>query len=172
MSGPLDLTGADLKGFVALDPGRYNAEVIKLEMDAVKNTSGQGKTPAGTPMIKVQFRVLEPKINGEVVEQDRRVFQTLVIPPKDYDAKKAATMKGMIARFFVALGESEEKVTGKGFNPMADPEQYYGNQCVITLGKEPKKDGSGAVIDDEFNNPVKGVKPAGTLVGSAGPGLI
>lgn len=172
MGGPLDLSGADLKGFEALDPGRYNAQIVKLENDAVKNASGQGKMPAGTPMIKIQYKVLEPKINGEVLDQDRRVFQTLVIPPKGYDSKKAATMNGMIARFFIAIGVPEEKVLGKGFNPMEDPEQFYGNECVVTLGREPKKDAQGNVIDGEYNNPVKGVKPAGTLVGSSAGGQL
>src|SRR3954451_20733579 len=133
--GPLDLSDANMEGFDPLDPGSYNAEIIKVDMDAVKNPGG--KMPIGTPIIKVQYRVLEPKIAGEVIDQDRRVFGQFVIPPSDYDAKKRATMTGMIGRFFVAMGYEEEAVTAPGFNP--DFEALESQPCVITIGKEPKK---------------------------------
>jgi len=153
--GPLNLSDADLSGFDAVDAGRYNAEVFEMKMDAVKNTSGKGKLPAGTPMIKVQFKLLD---NGV---ENRRVFVSYAIPPTTYDAKKAATMKGMIARFFMALGEPEEKVLSNTFDP--DFDDYVGRSCVVIVGKEPKKTSEGIVIEGEFNNPVKGVKPAGTI---------
>jgi hypothetical protein len=169
-AGPLNLGDANIKGFDAVDPGRYNAEVFEMTMDAVKNTSGTGKMPAGTPMIKLQYKLLtDANGNSEGIE-NRRVFQTLVIPPKDYDAGKAATMKGMIARLFIALGKSEEEVVSDSFNP--DFEDYVGLPCVVVLGKEPKKDMSGNVVEGEFNNPVKGVKPAGSLAGSEAGSLI
>jgi hypothetical protein len=160
--GLLNLSDADLSGFEAIPAGRYNAEVFKIETDAVKNTSGEGKMPAGTPMLKIQFRITEePYAN-------RRVFVTYVIPPKGYDEEKAKKMKGMIARFFIALGDSEEAVKNPKFNP--DFEDYIGRECVVQVGYEPKRDRSGATIDGEFNNPVKGVKPAGTLSGASTSG--
>lgn len=168
--GPLNLADADLKGFVALDPGRYDAEVFEMKWDAVKNTSGQGKLPAGTPMLKVQFKILNPVIDNQPIEQDRRVFSQYVVPPKDYDKKKAATMKGMLARFFIALGEPEEKVASTKYDP--DFEDFIGRPCVVTLGKEQKQDGNGNIIEGEFNNPVKGVKAAGTLTGTGSGGLL
>jgi hypothetical protein len=165
--GPLDLSDADTRGFAPLDAGRYNAEIVEVKMDATRN---DGKTPKGTPMIKVHVRVLEPQIDGEVVDQDRRAFSQFVIPPKDHDPKKKATMQGMIARFFMALGYPEEQVKDKKFNP--DFEDLKGLACVVTLGKEPKKDTNGEVIPDEWNNPIKGFKEAGTLVGTGGGGLL
>jgi Protein of unknown function (DUF669) len=156
MAGPLNLSDADMKGFDPLEAGRYNAEVFELGMDAVKNASGEGKMPAGTPMLKCQFKITDEEY------ENRRVFLTYVIPPKDYDKSKAAKMKGMIARFFIALGTPEEEVLSKDFDP--DFDDYLGVPCVVTLGKEPKKDRQGNVIEGEYNNPVKSVKPAGSLV--------
>jgi len=158
MTGPLNLSDADMKGFDPLEPGRYNAEVVEMTMDAVKNTSGEGKTPAGTPMVKVQFKITDEEY------ENRRVWVTYVVPPKDYDKSKAAKMKGMIARLFIALGVPEEEVLNKNFDP--DFDDFAGAPCVVSVGKEPKKDRNNNIIEGEFNNPVKGVKPAGEAVTS------
>jgi hypothetical protein len=170
-AGPLNLADADLKGFDAVEAGAYNCTVFAMTLEAVKNTSGQGKMPAGTPMIKVQFATTE---DNEGVEANRRFFSQYIIPPADYDASKAAKMKGMLARVFIALGESEEDVRNKKFNP--DFEDYVGRECVVIVGREPKKtrDSSGELVTvpDEYNNPVKGVKPAGSMVGSSDTGLL
>lgn len=160
MAGPLNLSDADTRGFDALDAGKYNAEVFEMSWDAVKNTDGQGKMPAGTPMLKVQFKILEPKIDGELVDQDRRQFTQFVIPPADYDKKKAATMKGIVARFFMALGFTEEQVKSPKFDP--DFEDLKGRPCVITLSKYLYPDDPET---GEWRNQVKGVKAAGTPVG-------
>lgn len=161
MSGPLNLADADTRGFDPLDAGRYNAEVFKCEWDAVKNADGTGKMPAGTPMLKVQFKILEPIIDGEVIEQDRRVFSQYVIPPADYDKKKRATMTGMFVRFLTAIGEDEAKVKINKYDP--DLDDFIGRPCVVVLGKKEYPAGSG-----EYQNEVKGVKPAESGVGSSG----
>jgi hypothetical protein len=163
--GPLDLSNADTSGFAPIDAGRYNATIHEIKMDAVKNTDGTGKLPAGTPMMKVQFKVLNPVLDGKEIEQDRRVFTQFVIPPKDYDKKKASTMQGMLASFFIASGDDEAKVKSPKFNP--DFEDYIGREVVVIISKEEYPKGSG-----EFQNRVKGVKKAGTLVGSSSPGLL
>lgn len=167
--GPLNLSDADLKGFDALKPGKYDATVFEIKMDAIKNLSGTGKMPAGTPMVKFQFKLTGEDPDGTSVE-NRRVFAQYIIPPKDYDKAKAAKIKGMLARVFIALGDAEDKVLGKNFAP--DFEDYLGRECVVILGREPKKDATGSVVEGEFNNPVKGVKPAGSGTGSAGGGLL
>lgn len=155
MSGPLNLADADLSGFDPLEPGRYNAEIFSIAWDAVKNTDGTGKMPAGTPMLKIQFKITdEPNVN-------RRVFVTYVNPPKDYDQSKAAKMRGMIARFFIACGDSEETVRNANFDP--DFDDYVGRPVVVVVGKEQKKTRAGDIVEGEFNNPVKGVKPAGSI---------
>jgi hypothetical protein len=164
MPGLLNLSDADLSGFEPLDPGRYNAEVFEIKMDAVKNTSGEGKMPAGTPMIKIQFKLVDEGVNN------RRVFVTYVIPPKDYDASKAAKMKGMIARFFMALGLDEETVRGKNFDP--DFDDFIGKECVVVVGKEQKRTRDGEIVEGEWNNPVKGVKPAGSIAATTSSGLL
>jgi hypothetical protein len=168
-SGPLNLSDADTRGFEAFEAGRYNAEVFEMKMDAVKNTSGQGKMPAGTPMIKVQFKITDEDLK-EKLGYEPRVFAQYIIPPKDYDKGKAAKIKGMMVRFFVALGTSEDQVKSAKFDP--DFEDYIGRGCVVVVGKEPKKNAQGEVIEGEYNNPVKGVKPAGSASGSSGSGLL
>lgn len=164
-TGPLNLADADLKGFDALEPGRGNAVIHELKMDAVKNASGTGKMPAGTPMIKVTFRLTEDNEDGL---ENRKLWAQYIMPPNDYDKKKAQMMKGMLVRFFVALGEPEEKVVTKNFNP--DLEDYIGRECVVIWGKKPKQTASGDTIPEEYNNPVTGVKPAGSLVGAGDSG--
>ena len=168
--GPLNLADAELKGFDAVDAGRYNAEVFAITMDAVKNASGEGKMPAGTPMIKVQFKLVSDASGNEEGINNRRVFASYVVPPKDYDPKKAAMMKGMIARLFIALDDPEDKVVSKNFDP--DFDDYVGRECVVILGKEQKKDSQGNLIEGEYNNPVKGVKLAGSIAGANVGGLL
>jgi len=162
--GLLNLSDADLSGFEPLEPGRYNAEVFEMTTDAVKNLSGEGKMPAGTPMVKIQFKLTDESVNN------RRVFVTYVIPPDDYDPGKAAKMKGMIARMFIALGDSEETVRSKKFEP--DFDDYIGRECVVVVGKEQKRTRDGEIIDGEYNNPVKGIKPAGSIVSTTSGGLL
>jgi hypothetical protein len=162
--GPLNLSDADTSGFEAIEAGRYNAEIFEMKMDAVKNTSGQGKLPAGTPCVKVQF-----KLTDEGVE-NRRVFAQYNLPGEGYDASKAAKMKGMFVRFLTAIGEDEAKVKSAKYNP--DFEDFIGRECVVVVNKEPKKTQGGEIVEGEFNNAVKGVKEAGTLVGSGGGGLL
>lgn len=155
--GPLNLSDADMKGFDPLEPRQYDAEVFEITMDSVKN---EGKVPIGTPLMKVQYRITDPEF------ENRRVFNQYVIPPKGHDKAKKAKMEGMIARFFIALGDSEETVLSKGFEP--DLEDYKGRPCVVTVGKEQKRDRENNVVEGEWNNPVKAVKPAGTAVASGG----
>jgi hypothetical protein len=56
-------------------------------------------------------------------------------------------------------------VLNNGFDP--DFQDYIDVPCVVVVGKEPKKTSEGVVIDGEFNNPVKGVKAAGTISATA-----
>jgi hypothetical protein len=168
VTGPLNLQDADLKGFEAVDPGRINAEIFEITMDAVKNPGGA--TPIGTPMMKVQFRATAD--NPEYPEgiENRRFFTQYVVPPKDHPKEKAQKMKDMIARFFIALGFKEEEVLSKNFEP--DFEDLKGRPCVIVVGKEPKLDRNRNVVEGEYNNPVKGVKPAGSIVAGPDSGLL
>lgn len=161
--GPLNLSDANLKGFDALEPGRYNAEVFEITMDATKGGEG-AKMPKGTPLMKVQLRLVsDAEGNTEGIE-NRRVFTQYTLPPADYDKQKAATMKGMVARFFIATGDKEEDVLSKKFDP--DFEDYKGRPVVVTLSKKRKYGTS--EDDNEWENEVKGIKPAGSAVAAGG----
>lgn len=160
--GPLDLGDADTTGFKPLDARRYPAVVFAMSNDAVKNTTGRGSLPAGTLMVKVQFRITE-EIDGST---NRRVFANYYpVPPKGHDKQKAQKMKGMFVNLLVALDEDEEKIRSKGYEP--DYEELIGRPCVVVVGKEQKKTSEGEVIEDEWNNPVKGVKHIDTWTGAA-----
>lgn len=162
--GPLNLSDADTSGFEAVEPATYNAVVHELKWDATKG-GPNAKLPKGTPMLRVQFRLTDDEVDN------RRVFTQFAIPPADHDAKKAAKMKGMLVRFLVALGEEESKVMSKKYD--IDFDDLTGRECVVTVGKEPKRDGStNEVIEGEYNNPVKGVKPAGSRTSSGAPSLL
>jgi hypothetical protein len=155
--GPLNLSDADLSGFEPLNPGRYNAEVFEITMDATKR---DGKVPMGTRMMKIQFKLMDESVIN------RRVWTQYVIPPEDHPKEKREKMNGMIVRFFIAVGDPEETVRSGSFDP--DFEDYKGRPCVVIVGKEPKKDQNGNIIEGEFNNPVKGVKAAGSIVTTGG----
>jgi len=162
--GPLNLSDADTSGFEAVEPQRINAEVFQITQDAVKNTSGQGSLPAGTPMIKVQWRATGDNVDGL---ENRRFFSSYFpILPKDYDKSKGQKMKGMFVNFLTAIGEPEETVRAKGYEP--DWDDLKGRPAVITVGKQQKKDANGDPVEGEYNNPVTGVKPAGSTVGASG----
>lgn len=167
--GPLNLSDADTRGFEAIEAGRYPAVIHEMKMDAVKNTSGQGKMPAGTPMVKVQFKITDEQLKEEK-GYEPRVFAQYILPPADYDKEKAAKIKGMFVRFLTAVGEDEAKVKSAKYDP--DFEDFIGRECVVVVGKEPKQDQSGNIIEGEYNNPVKGVKEAGSITGSNGGGLL
>lgn len=161
-TGPLNLGDADLKGFEALDAGRYDAEVFEIKWDATKGGEN-AKLPAGTPLMKVQLRVLEPKIDDVVLDQDRRVFTQFAIPPADYDKKKRSVMTGMVARFFIAIGEDEKKVVSAKFSP--DFDELKGRPCVVVLSRKQKY--GTKPEDNEWENEVKSVKPAGAGTGTS-----
>lgn len=147
----LDLSGADLKGFDPLPAGSYNATIFSAEM---QETSGAGKTPAGTPKLNIRFNVTdEPFVN-------RVLWGNYVIPPDDYD--KAAQLKGMLVRFLTAVGYDEKKLTSGKFN--LDLEDLAGRECVVTVKVEPKYGGE----EGEMTNAVTGVKPAGSKTSGGG----
>jgi len=155
MSSILDLSGADTSGFTALPSGEYNAVVYEVTMDETKGREG-AKLPAGTPMVKVQFRVQDEEY------KNRALFTQFVLPPAGAD--NADKMLGMFVRFLVALGEDEKKLKTKGFN-MESLTELNGRECVLRVGQRE--------WNGEMQNDVKGVKPAGTAsTGASNTGLL
>lgn len=151
----LDLSGADLKGFEPVPAGSYPCAIYEASMG---ETSGQGKTPAGTAKLMVTFRVTE----GDY--ENRRFWGNYVIPPADYE--KAATLKGMLVRFLTALGYDEKKLVSGKFN--LDVDDLVGKECVVTVKVEPRYGGE----EGEMTNSVTGVKPAGSATGTPASGLL
>lgn len=156
--GPLDLSDGDTSGFQPVPAGRYLSEIVEIKWDATKR---DGACPAGTPMLKIQFKITNPEECN-----NRRLFTQYVNPPVGHDAKKAATMKGMLINFFTALGFKEEEVRAPGFNP--DFEDLKGTECCVVASVEQKRDSAGDPIPDEYQNKVTGVKPASAYTASAG----
>ena len=153
--GVLDLSGADTSGFDAIPSGRYFCSVFKAEMRETKGGEN-AKVPAGTPLINIQWQVHHPVGEPENAEyENRRVFSSYVVPPKEHDKEKAAKMKGMIVRLLVALGYEESEVTDKKFD--LDLEDLVGRDADVTVGQRPSYN------DPEVQeNVVKGVRPAGS----------
>ena len=123
----LNLKGADLKGFDAIPAGTYDAIVYEASMGETKGSEGSA-LPAGTPFVNIQF-----KIDGGDYH-NRRVFRKFIIAPDKVNGKKyehKAMMDGMLARFFLALGYSEDEVISDDFNP--DMEDLNGKECRITV---------------------------------------
>lgn len=156
MGGLLDLTGADTSvtgDFPAMPAGTYDAEVV--EITVIKTKGGENaKLPAETPMLNFHFRITQTE---EVLMSDnelrspenRRVFRSLAIAPEGYEKK--AVMDGMLVNTFKALGEDEDTVMSKGYDP--DLDSFKGRPCRVVLGKREYPKDSG-----EYQNDVKSVK--------------
>lgn len=143
----LNLAGADIKGFDAIPADTYDCAVQAVTDIAIKGESGN--LPKGTPGLSVQFRV----VGGEF--DNRRLFNNYWIAPakiagKAYDKKKM--MDGMLAKFFIAIGYTEEEVTGGDFDPEYD--DMIGRECRVVVGQKEYPPNSG-----DMQNTVKNVKP-------------
>lgn len=161
--GPLDLSDAELQTFEALPAAKYNCTVFSAEW---QEASGQGKMPAGTPMLKVQFRIRDGEENS-----NRRFFTNYMLPGEGYDPAKAVKIKGIFVGFLDALGYDKKKVMSGKFN--LDLEELVGKECVVTVSKEidpyrTEQNGGETV----WTNLVKGVAPAGAPAGAASGKLI
>ncbi len=159
--GVLDLSSADTKGFEALPSGTYDCELFEWKVVGTKG-GPNSKMPEGTPMLKVQHKVIEEPY------ENRRLFDQFVIPPNDYDTEKRDRMLGALVRFFVAMGMEESDVKNKKFNMAESLDNLVGEPMRVTVGRE-KKYGQENVADAdaEYDNPVKGYKRVGTQAASA-----
>lgn len=168
----LNLSGADtsVPEFEPLAPGSYNAAVLEAKWE---ETKGGGKLPAGTPMLSIQYKITDERLEGK----DRRAFDRYINAPAKIDGKAyehKAKMDGMLVRFLVAIGYDKDEVMGGKFE--LDVDDLGGRECVVTLGVEKYTSND---IDEETGenivkkrNTVKGVKKAGSATGAASGGLI
>lgn len=164
--GALDLSGADTKGFEALDSATYDCELFDFTWAETKGPRAENpdaKMPAGTPMLKLQLKVIEEPY------ENRRLFDQFVIPPDDYDSEKRAKMLGALVRFFVAMGMDEAKVKDKKFKLNEALENLVGEPVRVTVSKKQKY--GTKPEDNEWDNEVKGYKPIGSADGPA-PGKL
>lgn len=157
----LNLEGADLSGFDPLPSGQYYAAVFEASIEATKGGE-DAKLPKDTPMINVQWKVFGRVGEDEQGEEspyfNRRQFSRFIIAPSGYEKKKV--MDGLLARFLIAIGYSEEEVTSNNFDP--DLEDFVGREAIITVGQYE--------YEGETRNRVRGVKPP--MVAESGSGLL
>lgn len=153
MTEILDLSYGDTSGFDAVPANSYNCTVYEVTME---ETSGQGKLPAGIPMVNVQFAVQDEEY------ANRRFFNRYPLPSPDQH-ERAAFMVGNFINLLVALGEDEQKIKTKGFNP-EKLDDLVGRECVVRVGKELYK--RSPEDEGDWTNPVKSVKKAGSSTSS------
>lgn len=164
MSGfALDLSGADTKGIEPVPSGPYDVTVYEA---TIGETSGKGKLPGGTPMLKVQFAIPEDAEDYK----NRRFFGNYPLKfPDDYDKSKVAKMQGNLVKLLEALGYSKDEVMKKSFK--LDPDDLVGRSCVVVVGIDKAQDWTEETPN--MQNVLKGVKPAGSNTGgSSGSGLL
>lgn len=152
----LDLSGADDSGFEALPADAYNCTIYEVELTEV---SGSGKLPAGTPMVKVQFRVAEGEDHA-----GHPIWSNYPLPNADYE--NAAKTLGNFVNFLVATGEDAAKIKSKGFD-LGKLDSLQGREVVVRVTRQEWPKDSG-----EYTNSVRGVKPAGSATGKAKSALL
>lgn len=158
--GIVDLTDRDESvgagdGYYAVPSGSYNCTVDDADWNYVQSTDG--KLPEGTPGLNVRFRVDqdEPERRGLKVA-NQCFFKTYWIPPKGYDAEAAKKLNGALVNFLRAAGVSDDKLNSKKFNLNDEKDEIIGNPLVVVVGKRHND------VTDQDDNPVMGVKPAGS----------
>lgn len=162
--GVVDLTDRDDSvgegGFQAVPSGSYNCTVDDADWKYVSSVGG--KMPEGTPGLNIRFRVDqdEPERRGVKVA-NQCFFKTYWIPPKDYDAEAAKKLRGALANFLKAAGVPDDKLNSKKFNLNDEKDEIIGNPLVVVVGKKHND------YTDQDDNPVMGVKPAGSLAKTA-----
>lgn len=158
--GTLDLTGADPDaiGFPAIPSGRYEAHVAKAEWKSTDNIDGSKALPHGTPYLALGIQVNddEEDRDGQKVANMYAGWVNLFVPPADYDATKAQSMKNRMANFLSAAGEDWQK---KGYK-MPSTDELIGREVTVIVRKKYDKQ------NDKYVNDIEGFKPAGSAASS------
>lgn len=158
--GTLDLTGSDPDaiGFPAIPSGRYEAHVAKAEWRSTENIDGSKALPHATPYLSLGIQVNddEEDRDGQKVANMYAGFVSLFVPPADYDATKAQSMKNRMANFLNAIGEDWQK---KGYK-MPNVDDLIGRELTVIVRKKFDKQ------NDKYVNDIEGFKPAGSAASS------
>lgn len=150
----LDLSQAESGGFDALDSGTYSATVKEVTMSETKGREGAA-LPAGTPMLKVQFRIDEEPYNN------RRVFSQYVFAgAKKADGSKNENQQktlGIFVSFLEAIGYDPAEIKSGKFALAEEMDNMLGRPCRVAVKKKQKY--GTKPEDNEWDNEVTGVKP-------------
>jgi hypothetical protein len=160
MVNALNLTGADMSAgdFDPIPSGTYPATVTRFEENFTKGGE-DAKLPAGTAMFNVGFCINEGTTDKEGNNVGGRwVWRNYIVAPakvdgKPYEHKKR--MDGQLARFFTAVGYTDEQVTSGDF--AVDADDIVGRECAVVVQKYHNS------YKDEMDNKVNGVKPIGSI---------
>lgn len=147
----LDLSGADTRGNF-MENGWKDALIAEVEPILTDNP--QGKLPIGTPGINVMFRIDGGKYDG------RPVWNRYWFPPEGYDEEKRTKTLGMLARFLMGIGYSEEEVKSSDFK--LNIGDMVGRECRVNTKYNEEYD----------NNNVAGVKPRQAVPEGQGAGVL
>lgn len=175
----LDLTGADLSGFTAMPSGTYHAEIHSIKQEGTKG-GPDAKLPKGTPKINIRFRVVgkDDEIGEGYEYYNRAQFAQRVLGPfpRGYDKQKVAVMKGMLVKFLIAVGFTEEELNSSEFD-IPDWDELSGRSCRIVVkrklkhGIDPDADDFNLEDEDNFDNEVTDIKAPSAAVAAGGSGL-
>jgi hypothetical protein len=154
--GTLDLTGSDpdAVGFPAVPSGRYEAHVAKAEWKSTDNIDGSKALPHGTPYLSlgIQINDDEEDRDGMKVANLYAGWTNLFVPPADYDATKAQSMKNRMANFLNAIGEDWQK---KGYK-VPSTDDLIGRELTVVVRRKFDK------VQDKQVNEIEGFKTAGS----------
>jgi hypothetical protein len=154
--GALDLTGSDPDaiGFPAIPSGRYEAHVAKAEWKSTENIDGSKALPHATPYLALGIQVNddEGERDGQKVANVYAGWVNLFVPPADYDATKAQSMKNRMANFLNAIGEDWQK---KGYK-IPNVDDLIGRELTVIVRRKFDK------TQDKNVNDIEGFKPAGS----------
>ena len=157
--GVLDLTGADESAgkFEAVPAGTYNVQIpVPPVWKHTSNPDGSKKLPDKTPYLNIQLAITDDEKNGDKVK-NRRVFGKIFVPAAgSIPADKQAYHRGTMLNFLLAAGYTREEIGKKGFR--LDPDELAGRELVVTVGRSINNQ------TNEWDNDVKGYKPAGSAV--------
>jgi hypothetical protein len=160
--GVLDLTGADESAgqFDAIPAQTYNCYIHDATWKATSNPDGSKALPHETPYLNVQFCITDETARDGTKVKNRRLFGKYFVPAEgSIPADKLAYHRGTMLNFLKAAGYTQEQIQKKGFR--LDTEDLNGKELQVVADRK-KNDYTG-----EFDNNVRGVKPAGELAAAS-----
>ena len=111
MTTPLNLSSADTSGFEPFKSGLQEVMVTKIDDVVIKNESGEGTYPAGTPGFNFEFTVQGGEFEGRKVWNNYWLPSAEFIASQDAEGQRKSNFAvGRFARALIALGYAEKDV--------------------------------------------------------------